>query len=407
MTFQQVQIGTVFDVHNGATPSSNVPHFWNGEIPWICPADLGQLTTRFISFGMRNITKSGYESCGTSMVPKGTIILSTRAPIGHLAIASDALCFNQGCRGLVPRSSIDSGFAFYSLTTIKPRLEAEGQGSTFIELSRDKLRAVRIPLPTLIDQKSIAKFLDHETARIDELIKKKQRIVKLLQEKRFSLLREGVACRVHKKFGKVHFEQTSLRWLVQNLDNFRIPLNSEERAERQGQYPYWGANGIVDYLNEYLIDDRVVLVGEDGAPFFERHKPVAFISDGPIWPNNHIHILKPHASKLNDRFLCHFLNQVDYRKYINGSTRDKLTQAQLGSVQLTFPELTIQESIANYLDERVTKLEKMKSKIVTSINSLLEYRSSLISLAVTGKIDLPNWHKQGNRERQLDQLVEK
>ena len=154
-------------------------------------------------------------------------------------------------------------------------------------------------------------------------------------------------------------KKTNLRWLTRNLDYLRVPLNAEERANRQGEIPYWGANGIVDQVDEALLDERVVLIGEDGAPFFESHKDVAFVSEGPIWPNNHIHILKPNPKIIDDRYLCYFLNQIEYARYINGSTRDKLTQSQLGSIMISYPELAEQISIANFLDQETARINQM------------------------------------------------
>ncbi|MBC6405248.1 MAG: restriction endonuclease subunit S, partial [Rhodospirillales bacterium] len=183
-SFSEVPIGAAFDVFNGATPASGKPAYWDGDIPWVGPADLGKLKSRFIEHGGRSITAEGYASCGTRMVPAGTILLSIRAPIGHMAIAAQPLCFNQGCRGLVPRPMVRTDFAYWSLLSRRSQLEAAGQGTTFVELGRHQLRAERIPLPDLEIQKAIAAFLDRETARIDGLIETKQRFVALLGEKR-------------------------------------------------------------------------------------------------------------------------------------------------------------------------------------------------------------------------------
>jgi type I restriction enzyme, S subunit len=182
-------------------------------------------------------------------------------------------------------------------------------------------------------------------------------------------------------------KSTKLRWLTRNLDSHRIPLNATERADRQGSIPYWGANGIVDRVDDKLIDDRVVLIGEDGAPFFERDKDVAFVSEGPIWPNNHIHIIKPHPRQIEDRFLCYFLNQVEYAKYINGSTRDKLTQAQLGSIEICYPELGPQIHIANFLDRETARIDQLIEKRDHFARLVLEARESRISAAIAGDLD--------------------
>ena len=184
MSFREVPIGAAFDVLNGATPASGEESYWDGNIPWVTPVDLGGLSGREIAEGSRAITPKGYASCGTQMVPAGSIILSIRAPVGHMAIAKKAMCFNQGCRGLIPRRIIQTDFAYWALLARRPQLEAAGQGTTFIELGRGKLRAERVPVPDLITQQTIADFLDRETARIDQLIEKKERQVVLLAERK-------------------------------------------------------------------------------------------------------------------------------------------------------------------------------------------------------------------------------
>ncbi len=179
-------------------------------------------------------------------------------------------------------------------------------------------------------------------------------------------------------------KSTNLRWLSQNLDALRIPLNATQRAKRQGNIPYWGANGIIDYVDEVLIDERVILIGEDGAPFFERDKDLAFVSDGPIWPNNHIHILRPNARLIDDRFLCYFLKQVEYAYHINGSTRDKLTQAQLGSIVISYPEIEIQKIVADFLDRKTARIDQLIEKKKRLVEVLEEKRAATITSAVYG-----------------------
>src|SRR5262249_7840508 len=110
----------IFKVINGSTPRSSEPAYWDGDILWVTPDDLGSLTdNRIISSTGRMITVEGYQSCGTSLVPTGSLILSTRAPIGHLGIAGATLCTNQGCRSLVFLFDCVQSFFFYQLQLMK------------------------------------------------------------------------------------------------------------------------------------------------------------------------------------------------------------------------------------------------------------------------------------------------
>jgi type I restriction enzyme S subunit len=181
-----------FKTLNGSTPKSGESDYWEGGIPWATPDDLGQLKDNTLRATQRTITVEGYNSCGTSMAPSGSLVLSTRAPIGHLAIAGTDMCTNQGCRCLVFRADDDSHFFYYQLLAARLELESFGQGSTFKELGRGNLEGIYLATPSISEQRAIAAFLDRETGRIDALVAKKERQIELLQEKRTALISHAV-----------------------------------------------------------------------------------------------------------------------------------------------------------------------------------------------------------------------
>ena len=185
-----------------------------------------------------------------------------------------------------------------------------------------------------------------------------------------------------------HWEVVPLKYLSDNFDSKRVPLNSAERSEMLGDYPYYGATGIVDYINNFLFDGKYVLIGEDGAPFFRKGKDVAFIAEGKFWVNNHAHILQTNDKILSTIF-CYQLNCVDYKGYITGSTRDKLTQDQLKSIKLLLPTKVEQTIIANYLDHKITRIDHLIAKKEAFIQLLEEERVAVINQAVTKGLD-PN-----------------
>jgi type I restriction enzyme S subunit len=179
---------------------------------------------------------------------------------------------------------------------------------------------------------------------------------------------------------------TPVRYASTCLDGRRVPLNVEERSRRQGEYPYWGANGVVDSVDDHLFDEPLVLLGEDGAPFFDKAKPVAFSVTGKIWVNNHIHVLKV-APSFDSRFVAYSLNATDYGPWIEGSTRDKLTQDKMGSILLPTPSLTRQRAIADYLDRETTRLDALVVSKERVRGLLVEKRRTLITQAVTCGLD--------------------
>ncbi|MFC4818521.1 restriction endonuclease subunit S [Flavobacterium sp. GCM10023249] len=172
---------------NGATPSSSILNYWNGEINWLTPTDINDITYAFSS--ERTITKLGYQSCGTSLVPVGSIILTTRAPIGKVCIAGTALCTNQGCKSIVLKNDIINLFIYYSISISSKVLNSLGTGTTFMELSNKALKDFKIVLPQSIEeQKQIVAYIEIQSSKIDQAVSIKEQEIEKLKEYKVSLI---------------------------------------------------------------------------------------------------------------------------------------------------------------------------------------------------------------------------
>lgn len=146
------------------------------------------------------------------------------------------------------------------------------------------------------------------------------------------------------------------------LDNLRKPLNSTERSKMKGVYPYWGANSIVDHVNQYLVEEECLLLGEDAAPFFDKTKKVAFYSNQKIWPNNHIHVLKVRDDH-NIHFFEKKLNIFDYSLILNVKNRPKLTQGLMSSMMFSCPSKKEQSLIARLLTQQEDLIAKHEERL--------------------------------------------
>ena len=184
------------------------------------------------------------------------------------------------------------------------------------------------------------------------------------------------------------WETTKIKYLTENLDGKRIPLNAEARSGQKRTYPYYGANGVIDYVEDYIFEGDHILIGEDGAPFFDKKKEVSFFVNGKFWVNNHCHVLK-NIGATEARFVVYCLNATDYTEYITGSTRDKLTQADLDRIEIPMPSRREQTQIANFLDRKTQHIDELIRVKERKIELLGEYRASLINQAVTKGLD-PN-----------------
>ncbi|MGD9919457.1 MAG: restriction endonuclease subunit S [Paenirhodobacter sp.] len=160
-------LGEVCTVVNGGTPKSNIPAYWDGTVNWLTPKDMGQMKGRYISDTPRKITEDGLANSSARLVPPQSVIMSTRAPIGHLAINETPMAFNQGCRGMVPGASLDTTYLFHFLSANIEALNELGTGATFRELSASALKGFAIPLPPLEEQKRIVAILDEAFEGLD------------------------------------------------------------------------------------------------------------------------------------------------------------------------------------------------------------------------------------------------
>lgn len=169
------------------------------------------------------------------------------------------------------------------------------------------------------------------------------------------------------------------------LDSFRKPINSTERTKRiQGKkenelYPYYGATGQVGLIDEYLTDGEYVLVGEDGAPFLEPFKNKSYIIRGKAWVNNHAHIISGKKGVSCNQYLNYYLNSFDYRDYVNGTTRLKLTQGNLVEIPIPLPPLPTQRLIVSRIETLFAELDKAEERLRTAQQQLKTYRQAVLN----------------------------
>lgn len=170
------------------------------------------------------------------------------------------------------------------------------------------------------------------------------------------------------------------------LDGYRKPINSSERAKRVGKVPYYGATGQVGWIDDYLTNEHLVLLGEDGAPFLDLLKDKAYIIFGEAWVNNHAHILKSYFGEIGNVFLMHYLNMVDYKDYVKGTTRLKLTQGSMQLMPFPLPPLSEQQRIVERIEELFAKLDEDKERLQEVADSFAVRKAAILHKAFTGEL---------------------
>ena len=185
---------------------------------------------------------------------------------------------------------------------------------------------------------------------------------------------------------------TMLEDCTEILDSQRVPINAKERETRiHGKsraelYPYYGATGQVGWIDDYLFNDELVLLGEDGAPFLDFSKDKAYLIKGKSWVNNHAHVLRARTKLMSNQLLCHYLNIYDYHNSVTGTTRLKLNQSMMRRISIPLPPLPEQHRIVSKIEELFTKLDAGINELHKAQSQLKRYRQSVLKAAFEGKL---------------------
>ena len=168
MEWKEVTLGEIGTIVGGATPSTKNTSFYDGNIPWLTPKDLSVNSNKYILRGERNITEAGFKSCSCKMLPKGSVLFSSRAPIGYVAITANDMCTNQGFKSVIPNEETDSEFLYYLLKYNKDNIASQGSGTTFAEVSGKTMKEIEVMVPKETDdQRRIASILSSLDRKIE------------------------------------------------------------------------------------------------------------------------------------------------------------------------------------------------------------------------------------------------
>lgn len=388
------------EIVNGGTPASGDEAAWDGRVVWLTPDDLGRNAGKSIAVGRRNITEHGVRSSSATVCPGDSVVVSTRAPIGHLAVTSVPTATNQGCRTLVPSADVESDFVYYALLASQERLEALGKGSTFMELSSSDLGEHRIPVPPLDEQRAIAAYLDSETARIDELISKQELLIERLDEYRTALITQVVTKGLPPEAAKAaglepapRFKHSGVEWLgdipedwsivcIRHLCRFEYgeSLTAEERVE--GNVPVYGSNGVVGFHDEPNTLAPVIIIGRKGS-----HGKLNF-DNCEAFAIDTTYFVDPACTETDLRWLYYALHTAELDDFSKDSAVPGLSREDAYAKRLPRPPAAQQCAIARFLDAQSERIDRLCAKAELSIERLREYRSALVLAAVTGKIDV-------------------
>lgn len=412
------RVRSLFRVLNGATPSSNEVAYWDGDIAWVTPDDLGRLgSARYIAESARRITQRGLASCAASMADPGAIVLSTRAPVGHLAVLKTAACVNQGCRILVPNAKRPAAeFWHYQLLTARPELQSLGQGTTFTELSRPKLLNVRLALPPGDETDAIVRFLDYVDRRVRRYVRAKRRLIELLEEQKQAIIQSAVTRGLDPD---VPLRPSAVAWLGDIPKHWEVKkLHRVTDLKRpvmygivlpgphvdEGVFIVKGGNCEPGKLKTELLSRTTFQIESRYARSRLQRDDIVFAIRGGVGAAESVPAELEGANMtqdaariaagpgINPRWLLNtvrapvFQHQVQARTI--GATVRGINIRDLKRVSVAVPPSQEQASIASHLDASLTREYGVVARAEREIELITEYRTRLITDVVTGKLDV-------------------
>lgn len=390
----ECKISDIGTVVGGATPLTKKPeNYEDGKIAWITPKDLSAFSGRYIERGERNITETGLKSCSTQLMPKNTVLFSSRAPIGYVAIASNEVCTNQGFKSVIPKENIDPLFLYYLLKYNKDKIESMGSGTTFKEVSGNTMKNIVVFVPTSKElQEKIASVL----GSIDDKIEENERINNNLEQQTKSLFAEWLS--TYSEYSKEvtlgdvctkvtdgsHFSPkdditSSIPMLsVKDMRKFDFDLTSCKHIS-EDDYQKMVANDCVPQ-----VDD--ILVAKDGSYLKEificnEQRKLAILSS--------IAIFRPNTDIIHPEILLAFLKsprvlQEVRDNYVSGSALPRIVLKDFKKLTFKLPDMSSQNKIAPLL---ASIREQISMKVIEN-QQLTQLRDVLLPKLMSGEIDV-------------------
>lgn len=255
MKWESVELGEVCEILSGSTPSRTKPNYWNGDIPWVTPKDLSGLSSKYLNSVPEYITDEGYKSCSTKMLPPKSLVFSSRAPIGHLAITKFSLCTNQGFKSMVPSDKVNVDYLYYCIKANTEKIKQLGRGATFKEVSKSNLAKFKIPLPPLPEQRRLAARLD----KADALRQKSRAVVETYAELGRSVFLEVFGDPVKNEKG---WEVVEIGKISEVVTGNTPPRSIEEYY---GDYIEWVKTDNINTPHMYLTEAKEFLSSKGAA----------------------------------------------------------------------------------------------------------------------------------------------
>lgn len=391
------RLDEVSDVINGGTPKTGVKEYWDGDNLWITPAEMGKRETPYIAESQRTLSEQGLQNSSATLVPPYSVIMSTRAPIGHLVINTKPMAFNQGCRGIVPRDGLEHKYLYYFLLCSVELLNELGTGATFKELSAGKLKSVVIPVPSVEEQQRIVAILDKAFAGIA--------IATANAEKNLQNARELFESTLQSVFA-----EKGEGWVTRKLEDIVDETCSLSYGIVQPGVDVNGGLPVVrptDLTNKVIHLDGLKRIEPELATSYSRTTLQG--SDLLLCVRGSTGTVSIAAKELTGANVTRGIvpirfeptvmsNEFGYYQLISKFVQDQIKAGTYGAalmqinirdlrkVEVKVPPIDVQKELTKKLDRLTEDVDRLESTYINKLDALVELKQTILQKAFAGEL---------------------
>lgn len=393
------KLGEITEIVGGGTPDSKNKDYYCGEIAWITPADLSNYKSCYISRGAKNITELGLKKSSAKLLPKDTVCLSTRAPIGYVVIAENPLSTNQGFKNFLPSEKYFPKYLYWYFKGNKYLLESNASGTTFLELSKSRIEKIEIPLPPLAEQKRIVAVLDSLFEKLDAAKSIVQKISDGYELRRTAILHRAFTGELSAKW-RVENNVTLHDWQEKTLGDL-LSLSKEKTETFDAALKYVGLENIEKGVGEISFQSADTVKSTKNIfykgdllygklrPYLNKHGVANF--DGVCSTD----ILVFNSNELSfNNFVNYFFNLPRFIEYAiansKGINLPRVSAKEILNAPINLPPLEEQKEIARLLDHLLAKENRVKEIAEKTLQQIDALKKNILERAFRGELGTNN-----------------
>ncbi len=383
----EVAIGDVCRVVGGSTPKTSVDEYWDGPIPWVTPDDLSKDRSQYVTTGRRSISQAGYDSCSTQMLPPGSVLYTSRAPIGYVAIARNDLCTNQGFKSFVLPERLDSRFVYWQLIWATPMIKDLGSGTTFKEISGKVAGKIPLRVAPRAEQDRIVAAIEEQFSRLDAAEASLQRAKRNVERMRRAVLAEAFP----------RGDELPTGWVETTIGSVISPAGERSTPGADDARHYIGLEHIEAHTTRILGSQLASQIRSSAVSFqkdsvlYGRMRP--YLNKVCLAPFDGIGspelIVLPPSLGIRPRFLLYRISHTDFvsfaMKHIEGD-RPRVKWNQLADFPIDLPPVAEQDRIVAAIEEQFSILDSLFAAIDHSLVRSAHLRRAILEQAFTGRL---------------------